>query len=191
MKLPPTTPEQSEHLEKLLGRKRGPMEILCQEIDFHFDIRMETTAMLVAFVKVLVSQVDEDRHMQRHLAHLTGKPPTEATDEAFNLTHLMLGQTEPEGLKKHAAEVHAFCDHANPEDAYPTNHMIDMLSSCASAIRFALEIPCHSRHAAAAANHIWKHRYGVRLFDQYTSAWQHDWTRQMLHRAMLLQIPTS
>jgi hypothetical protein len=84
-----------------------------------------------------------------------------------------------------AALVHNLCHELNPEDAYPTNHTIDMLSSCASAIRFGLEKPCRSRHAADAAGHIWKQRYGLRLFDSFTPAWQKDWTRVQLQEAIL------
>lgn len=83
-----------------------------------------------------------------------------------------------------AAEVHSFIHDVAPEDAYPCDHLIDMLSSCVSAVRFGLEKPCHSRHAAEAANHVWKHKYGVRLFDSFTSAWETDWARAMLQEAI-------
>lgn len=70
-----------------------------------------------------------------------------------------------------------------PDDG-PCDHLLDMLSSCASAIRFGLEKPCTSRYAAAAANHIWSHLYGVHLFDQFTDEWQKDWARAQLQAAI-------
>jgi len=45
--------------------------------------------------------------------------------------------------------------------------------------------PCHSRHAAEASNHIWKHKYGVTLFDDCTPAWQKDWARRQFQDAIL------
>ncbi len=97
----------------------------------------------------------------------------------------MLTLTDHDAMICRAAEAHAFIREVAPEDAYPCDHLIDMLSSCVSAIRFGLEKPCHSRHAAKAANHIWKHKYGVKLFDNFTPAWQKDWSRAMLQEAIL------
>ena len=51
-----------------------------------------------------------------------------------------------------------------------------------------MEKPCHSRHAAEAASHIWRLKYGVGLHDSLTPSWEHEWARVMFQRAMLLQI---
>ena len=79
-----------------------------------------------------------------------------------------------------AAKVHDFIHSVSSDEDYPCDHLIDMLSSCVSAIRFGLEKPCFSRHAASAATHIWRHRYGVTLEDEFTYGWAKDWTRAML-----------
>lgn len=179
---------EKSHVERVMEHRPGPVEILCKEIGARFEPDMETVAMLRAFVSVLIGQVDEMRHWQQATAHLTQKAPTADAVEAISLARLMVGQSDPEKLIERAKAVHDFCHVANPDEAYPTDHLIDMISSCASAIRFGLEIPCHSRHAAAAAHHIWEKRYGMKLSDSISPSWGHDWARIMLGRAMLLQI---
>lgn len=189
MKLPRTCEHCGSsvtHYGQCECQKPRAVEILCKEIGYRFDKRMETPATLAAFVKVLVSQVDDIRRHHRFMANHGGPPPTAEADETFNRVHLIFGQTTIDGLIKFAAEAHDYI-HTVHSDEGPCDHLIDMLSSCVSAIRFGLEIPCHSRHASEAAGHIWKHLYGVRLFDSYTSAWQHDWTRSKLQEAILLQ----
>lgn len=100
----------------------------------------------------------------------------------------MLGQTTVADLIDGAEKVHDLCHEWNPEETYPTDHLIDMLSGCASAIRFGLETPCRSRHAAGAAAHIWEQRYGIRLQDELSSAWRKDWSRTQFQRAVILRM---
>lgn len=137
IKLPSATPEQTEGL-RAMTYVPGPVDILCKEIGARFEPGMETVAMLRAFVSVLVGQVDEMRGWDQAITHLTGKAPSANATEAINLAYLMLGQSDPEKLKERAAAVHDFCHVANPDEAYPTDHFIDMISGCASAIRFGL-----------------------------------------------------
>lgn len=169
-------------------REKGPVEILCKEIGFRFDRRMETTDVFVAFVSVLVSNVALMRAEQEHLAGIAGKPPSENSGEVLRRTLEMLASNDPDGLVGKAAEVHGFIHHVEPDDAYPCDHLIDMLSSCVSAIRFGLETPCRSRHAAEAAGHIWGRIYGVKRFDSFTPNWQREWTRAQLQEAILLRM---
>ena len=89
-----------------------------------------------------------------------------------------------EQMITHAEATHDFIHEVLPEETYPTDHIIDALSACVSAIRFGLERPCNSRHAAAAAGEVWKLRYGVSLFDRCTSDWQKDWIRQQFQKAL-------
>jgi len=167
----------------------GPIAILCKEIGFRFDCGLEREDVLVAFVRALVMNVEEMRGIQSAIAHVTNKPPSDASGKVLAATHAMLSGTTNEALKAGAAKVHDLAWSLNPEDAYPTDHLIDMLSSCASAIRFGLEIPCHSRHAAEAAHHVWGHRYGISLFDEFTSEWRHDWARAQLVAAITSMLP--
>ena len=97
----------------------------------------------------------------------------------------MLALKNRQALIDGAAEVHSFIHEVEGSEDGPCDHLIDMLSSCVSAIRFGLEKPCHSRHAAAAASHIWKHLYGVSLFDSFTPEWEKDWARAQLQEAIL------
>ena len=166
-------------------REKGPVELLCKEIDFRFEKAMERTEILVAFVEQLVSNIERHRHVQAAIASLTGEAASEASGLVLARAVVMLRATKPSDLIQKAAAVHDIAQELNPEDAYPTDHIIDMLSSCASAIRFGLETPCHSRHAADAAQHVWRQRYGISLHDELSSAWCKDWTRTQLQRASL------
>ncbi len=170
-------------------REEGPVEILCKEIDFHFDNELERVDLFVAFVSVLVAEISKMRNMQDQLADVTGVAPSDNSAEALRLAKKMLAEQEIDGLIEKAAALHDFSHTANPEDAYPTDHLIDMASSCASAIRFGLETPCHSRHAASAADHIWKRVYGIGLFDHISSRWRKDWARIKFQEAIISLTP--
>lgn len=173
--------------------ERGPVQILCREIGFRFERRMETTALFIAFVAALVEVIEEMREGQVRLSFLLkphlGAPPTypapsDNSGEVMSRVKTLLADA-PTHIIAAAAEVHNFIHEVMPEDTYPTDHYIDMLSSCVSALRFGLERPCNSRHAAEAANHIWGRRYGVSLFDSFTPSWQKEWARAQLQAAML------
>lgn len=173
------------------GREVGPVETLCQEIKFRFQRPMETQTVLIAFVRELVATVAEDRDLRVRIAEMVISPaPSEASGVVLDAAVKMLTSDEPIGA---AAELHDLAHELNPEDAYPTDHVIDMLSSCASAIRFGLESPCQSRHAAEAAHHVWRQHYGVSLEDSHTPHWWHDWARSMMEQALvaLAAPPTS
>jgi hypothetical protein len=169
-------------------RDKGPVQILCEEVGFDFSRRLERTDVLVAFVRTLVAEVADMRELADRLSQYTGKAPSTGSAEVLALAEEML-TASPDELVHRAGAVHDACDRLNPEDTHPTDHLIDMLSSCASAIRFGLETPCRSRHAASAADHIWKHKYGVRLFDQSTPRWQKEWTRGKLLEAVISLLP--
>jgi len=171
-----------------MEREQGPVEILCKEIDFRFDRHMETEDIFVAFVGGLVHEVGHIRGWQQSIANIPGvtkEPPSADSGEVLGRVCEMLAERGRDALILRAAQVHDFIHQVEGPDDGPCDHLIDMLSSCVSAIRFGLEQPCHSRHAAEAANHVWKHKYGVTLFDDCTPAWQKDWARRMLQDAIL------
>lgn len=168
--------------------KRGPVRILCDEIGFQFDQRIERPDVLIAFVRELLAEVQEQHNLSVSVARYTSKKPPEETADALALAWVMVASPLREILSV-AAAVHDLSHQLNPDDTYPTNHTIDMISSCASAIRFGLESPCASRHAAEASNHVWKHVYGVSRFDRNTPAWQHEWARSKLHSAIISLLP--
>lgn len=168
--------------------QKGPIEILCKEIGFRFDRKLETTEMLVAFVSVLISQIAGMRSLSVQIASMTGVTPSEESGEVLGRVEKMLASNDHEGLIPKAAEIHDFIHTVAPDDAVPCDHLIDMLSSCVSAIRFGLERPCHSRHAADAAQHIWKRLYGIRLFDSFTPNWEKEWARAQLQDAIIARL---
>ena len=163
-------------------REKGPIEILCKEIGFRFERDMEREDILVSFVGVLIDHVADMRESARSIAAILrtedGKPSKESGDV------LAAARAMVSAMDKIAAAA-AVHDLTHQPDDGPCDHLIDMLSSCASAIRFGLEKPCKSRHTASAADHIWKHQYGIRLFDSFTSNWRNDWARAQLQIAIL------
>lgn len=165
------------------GRLKGPIEILCDEIGFEFSHRIETSEMLVAFVGVLVWHISDMREMAELLGKHGGKAPTAGSARAIEAAFRML-ETPIEDLINASEVVHNLCHELNPEEG-PCDHLIDMISSCASVIRFGLEKPCKSRHAASAADHVWRHKYGLKLFDHLTGNWQRDWTRHQMQMALI------
>lgn len=165
---------------------KGAIEILCKEIGFRYFERMETLEMLVAFVSVLVHEISNERWTQSELAKVAGTDaPSKDSEEVLRCVQEMLLITNREDIIAKSAEIHTFIHTVAPDGMYPCDHLIDMLSSCVSAIRFGLESPCRSRHAADAAGHVWKQLYGVSRFDSHTPNWKKDWSRAQLEKALI------
>lgn len=170
---------------------KGPMRILCDEIGFPFDRRLEREDLFVAFVRELFAEIDSQRWLLDRVSKVGGKPPSEASGEVLGLARRMFDANLSRTYRRAmAVQVHDACRLHNPDDAYPTDHLIDMISSCASAIRFGLEAPCRSRHAAEAARHVWGQAYGISRFDNETPEWLHSWSRMRLISALVSLLPS-
>lgn len=172
-------------------RLKGPVEILCEEIGARFERRMDQEAILVSFVGVLVDEIAGMRELRDRLSSIEGiQTPAPSSDSAVVLEAAKIMLAAPDTKTKiiAAEEVHNLTHQFNPDEG-PCDHLIDMLSSCASAVRFGLEWPCRSRHAAAAADHVWKRLYGISLFDEFTSNWRNDWARAQFQTAILRLTP--
>ena len=167
---------------------KGPIEILCKEIGFRFDRRLETAEMLVAFVSTLVEHVGQMRWIKQQCTSMGGAAPSTDSEEVLKRVRQMLSTNDHESLIPKAAEIHEHIHRVAPDDMEPADHLIDMLSSCVSAIRFGLEKPCHSRHAAEAAQHVWKQLYGIRLFDSFTPNWEKEWIRAQFQAAIVARL---
>ncbi|MCV0413477.1 MAG: hypothetical protein K5831_01160 [Brevundimonas sp.] len=182
-------------LDKLEARlRKGPVRILCDEIGFRFDPRLEREDLFIAFVGCLVEEIARQRETQAAIAPYTGTSPSEASERGINIARSMVALDlglSMKARKEVASAIHDLSYEANPEDdpTHPCDHLVDMLASCASAIRFGLEEPCRSRHAAEASNHVWKQIYGVTRFDSNTPSWQHEWARTKLQQAMISLLP--
>lgn len=169
---------------------KGSVQVLCDEIGFTFDPRLERPDVLTAFVGVLVAEVADMREMAVRIAPYTGKQPSAASGEVLALAEAMLSNP----CEASAAAVHDACHQLNPDEKVPTDHIIDMLSSCASGIRFGLATDkwgVGSRHAASAADHIWRQKYGVSLFDRHSPAWGKEWARSVLMSAIFGLLPAT
>lgn len=171
----------------ILNREQGPIEILCKEIGFRFLRPMETPSTLISFTSVLLSEIEQMCSFSVSVQGLTGKQPSEKSLECIALTRKMVELPLP-SITEGAKAVHDFCRAHNSEHSYPTNHLLDMLSSVASVVRFGLEKTSRSRHAAEAASHIWLHRYGIKLQDGFTSAWARVQSWAKLQEAILLLV---
>ena len=175
------------------GHTPGPVSILCKEIGFPFDRRLEREDVFVSFVRRLVGEVEDIIRTADALAEFTGKPSSEGAREvlglALSMSSLDLGLSLS-ARTEFAAAIHERSHQINPDDPrHSCDHAVDMLASCASAIRFGLERPCRSRHAADAASHVWKHVYGVSRFDGITPAWQKEWARGVMQSAIIDLLP--
>ena len=162
-------------------KEKGVIQILCEEVGAVFTDKMEGTAVLVSFVAVLVDEIDCMIGIEKQIYHLTGKDVPDDTVIALDSVKSLLLIKDREKLIKACENAHRVT--YVPDDG-PCNHYIDMLSSCVSAIRFGLEMPCHSRHAAEAANHVWKHQYGVTQFDKHSNSWERQWARDKFYEAL-------
>lgn len=191
------TPSTDSLLASLEGaergdKERGPVRILCDEIGFPFDERLERDDVLIAFVSELVSEVERSRDLEVVSCRFTGKLPSAESGNALALAKNMVATDlglSHEARMRVASALHDLSYEVNPDDATSCDHLVDMLSSCASAIRFGLDTACRSRHAADAADHVWKQTYGVSRFDRMTPAWRKDWARQKLQSAIISLLP--
>jgi hypothetical protein len=165
-------------------REKGPIEILCKEIGFRFDRHLEQPSIFIAFVGVLIDRIAEMREMQVAIGGITGSHPSEQSGVVLQAAREIF-EVSPTEMTERAAALHGYIDLVAPEDdPAPCDHLIDMVNSCVSAIRFGLETPCRSRHAAEACGHIWRHLYGVTLEDDFTPNWKKDWARAQLQQAI-------
>lgn len=179
-------------LTKVREDNKGPIEILCKEIGYPFDGRLERPEILVAFVGVLVSHIADMRGLRSVLAEKIKTPsPSDESGEVLRRVEEMLASNDVDGLIPKAADVHDFIHSVEGHEDGPCDHLIDMLSSCVSAIRFGLEKPCRSRHAAEAANHVWGRLYGVQMFDEHTARWEDDWARIQFQTALAARVGTT
>ncbi len=165
----------------MANEARGAIEILCKEINAIFTQNMESTAVLVGFISAIVSEIDGMVRTARQLSQIIGEDVPDETEEALEAVKNVLKHSNREELIKAEARARRT---VYVLDEGPCNHYVDMLSSCLSAIKFGLERPCLSRHPADAADHVWKRKYGISLFDRHTSAWRKQWTRDKLYEAL-------
>jgi hypothetical protein len=163
------------------SKEKGAVQILCEEIGATYIEKMESVDVLVAFVSVLVDEIDGMMGISRQIQHLTDEKVSVGAEEALKCVKDLLLVKGRKDLIKASESAHRV---TYVSDDGPCDHNIDMLSSCVSAIRFGLEIPSMSRHAAEAANHIWKFRYGVSLFDRHSSGWSKEWSRSKFYEAL-------
>jgi len=164
-------------------RQRGVIEMLCAEIGEPFDRRLERPEMLLEFVRELVAEVADMMAITAAIAHVTGRTVSETAGAALAVAELMVTAPTPQEAMRLSEQVHDVC-HAVSDDAAPADRPVEMLSACASAVRFGLEVPCRSRHAADAAQQIWANKYGVTLSDDQSPGWQKQWARRIFRRAL-------
>jgi len=104
--------------------------------------------------------------------------PVDMTDARRSIDKLkqVLAADDPATLVAGAGAVHDLI-HAFQWQGNWASHVFDIVGSLASALRFGLDERDEfgSRHAAEAANHLWRHEYGVSKFDEFTGDWQKSW----------------
>ncbi len=162
---------------------KGPVEILCHEIAFDFNPELENMDILFLFVSVLVGHISDMRNIQVQIVKMTNNPPSDASGIILDkVRDLLKVDNVPDAIDM-AAAIHTEAHTANP-DEFNSDKLIDLLSSCVSAIRFGLELPCHSRHAASAAGDVFRKVYGIGRYDGFSAKWQKDWIHAQMHKAV-------
>jgi len=141
----------------------------------------ESVAIFVVFVSVLVGEIEVMIETEKMISHVTNKDVSDEAIKALECVKNLLSISDRDELINASAEAHNV---TYVPDEGSCDHYIDMLSSCVSAIRFGLALPCRSRHAAEAADHVWKQRYGLTLFDKHSNKWGKQWARAKFYEAL-------
>jgi len=165
-------------------KQRGVIQVLCEEIGVNYISSLETDKVLIEFVSVLVGEIEDMIWTSNQIAHLTDNPVSKDASNALKAVQEILCLSSAYDIVGACVVAHSGMCYIDDEG--PCDHYIGMLSSCVSALRFGLEKerPFSSRHAAAAADHVWKRRYGVSLFDKHSNKWGKDWAADKFHEAM-------
>ena len=151
------------------GISNGPVEILCNEIGAVFNSNMETIPVFMAFISVLVAEIEHDEVMN---AKIRGSSVDKKTQQAFVDIDEILSATEREQILYLADQFHI---HEQPKH---------LLHDCAIAIKFGLEVPCKSRHAADAAKRICRYLYGYKMHDPAICDFENQWVRNKFYDSL-------
>lgn len=157
-----------------------PVKALCDEIEFDYTEDMERSEVFISFVKVLVDQIRDMREIQVRIVRMTNKPPSELSLEVLKKVDEMLCFSDVDAMIVKAQKINNTLCFEHGE----IDRLGEMLQGCVSAIQFGLKKPCRSRHAAHAADYVWKNRYGITCFDKFTSGWCHEWARAQMTEAL-------
>lgn len=151
------------------GFKKGPVEILCNEIGAVFNSNMETIPVFLSFIAVLVAEIEEEEIIS---AKIHGHQIEEKLQQAFIDMDEILSATEQEQILYLADQ---FYIHE------PPSHL---LRDCAITIKSGLEVPCNSRHAADAAKHICRHIYEYKMHDIMINEFENNWCRNKFYDSL-------
>lgn len=151
------------------GFSKGPVEILCDEIGAVFNPSMETIPVFLSFMTVLVAEIEHDEIMN---AKIRGSQVEEKLQQAFVDMDELLSATDYNQIMYLADQ---FCIHDAPSN---------LLRQVAVAIKFGLERPCKSRHAADAAKHICRHLYGYSMHDAMINEFENQWARNKFYDSL-------
>ena len=151
------------------GFSKGPVETLCDEIGAVFNSNMETIPVFMSFVARLVAEIEHDEIMN---AKIRGNNVKEKVQQAFVDMDELLSATNYNQIMYLADQ---FCIHEAPKH---------LLQDCAVAIKFGLEVPCKSRHAADAAKRICRHLYGYNMHDTMINDFENKWARDKFYDSL-------
>jgi hypothetical protein len=151
------------------GFSKGPVEILCGEIGAVFNSNMETIPVFMSFMARLVAEIEHDEIMS---AKIRGSEVDEKLQQAFVDIDELLSATSHEQISYLADQ---FCIHESPKH---------LLRGCALAIKFGLEAPCKSRHAADVAKQICRHLYGYSMHDTMINEFENQWVRNKFYDSL-------
>ena len=151
------------------GFSKGPVEVLCDEIGAVFNSNMETIPVFLSFITVLVAEIEHEAIMN---AKIHKSQVEEKLQQAFVDMDELLSATEYNQIMYLADQ---FCIHEAPSH---------LLRQCAVAVKFGLERPCKSRHAADAAKNICRHIYGYSMHDIMINEFENQWVRDKFYDSL-------
>ena len=151
------------------GFSKGRVEILCDEIGAVFNPNMETIPVFLSFITVLVAEIEHDEIMK---AKVRGSQVEEKLQQAFIDMSELLSTKDYYKIMYLADQ---FYIHESP------GHL---LRQCAVAVKFGLERPCKSRHAADVAKQICRYLYGYSVHDIMISEFENQWARNKFYDSL-------
>jgi len=130
---------------------------------------METIPVFLSFITVLVAEIENDEIMN---AKIRGSQVEEKVQQAFVDMDELLSATDYNQIMYLADQ---FWIHEAPSH---------LLRQCAGAVKFGLERPCKSRHAADTANNICRHLYGYSMHDTMIKEFENKWARNKFYESL-------
>lgn len=160
---------------------KGPIEILAREIGADYTAAMERPAVLFAYLRQLLGHIEWDADIGKRCGSAISEHFPRLLERTYELCDGALSVDES---IVEAKIIDDLIREVDDDDGWPTDRHLSLLDGILCAVRFGLETPCRSRWPAEAGNELFKHRYGLTLFDRYTNRWSKEWLQDRFADAL-------